>query len=147
MELHIGGGRRNIRPSETVKLPREMPHNQGQNKGYAVVLRDRRSLPEGEARERYGIGWLHVEPKIHDIRFFDDIIFAFQAEQSLLLHLRFRPTGQQIVIVIDLGTDEASFHVGVDLARRLRRFRASRNRPGARFDLTGGEEGDHVQQV
>ena len=32
---------------------------------------------------------LHIESKIHDIRFFDDIVFAFEPKQSLLLHLRF----------------------------------------------------------
>jgi GTP-binding protein YchF len=32
---------------------------------------------------------LHIEPEVHDVGFFDDVIFAFEAEQSLLLHLRF----------------------------------------------------------
>jgi|GEM_PF-1164773 len=31
---------------------------------------------------------LDVEAEVDDIRFFDDVIFAFEPKQSLLLHLR-----------------------------------------------------------
>src|SRR3569832_2742407 len=103
-------------------------------------------MPEGGSREWAESGWLHVEPKIHDICFFDDIILAFEAEQSLLFYLRLRPAGEQIVIEIDLGADEASLHVGMDLTGRLRGLGGSWNRPCARFNFASGEEGYQIQQ-
>jgi len=31
---------------------------------------------------------LHIEPEIHNVRFFNDVVFAFEPKQSLLFHLR-----------------------------------------------------------
>ena len=46
-------------------------------------------------------GALDVKPKVHNIRLFENIVLAFETEQTLFLYLRFRPTSQQIVVVID----------------------------------------------
>ena len=69
---------------------------------------------------RFFRAYLHIESEIHHIRFLDHILFPFEPEQPLFLYLRFRPAGHQVIVGIDLGSDEASFHVGVDFPSRLR---------------------------
>src|SRR6185436_10485367 len=78
---------------------------------------------------------LHVESEEHNIGFFNDVILAFETEQSFLFHLRFRSAGHEIVIGIDLGADESSLHVRMNFARRLWGREPFPQRPGSRLRL------------
>src|SRR6266850_6940630 len=78
---------------------------------------------------------LHVEAEIDNIRFFNHVVFSFEAKQPLLLYLSFRSAHHQIVIGIHLGADESSFHVGMNFPPRLWGREPFPQRPGSRLRL------------
>ena len=57
-----------------------LPSYTGQDERALGLLGDRTRVLE-----------LHIESEIHNVGFFNDVILAFQPEQPLLFHLRFRP--------------------------------------------------------
>ena len=62
----------------------------GESKPKAYSQGDVKDFGEPRTKlEDFFSSLLDVEPEVDDIRFFDDVILAFEPEQPLLLHLRF----------------------------------------------------------
>src|ERR1700730_13424850 len=64
-----------------------------------------------------GIARLSREPEIDDIAILDDVLFSFEPDLSVISAGRHRSSGRQTVIRNDLGANESSRDVAVDLSR------------------------------
>src|SRR5207244_6844443 len=89
----------------------------------------------------------HVEPEEQHIAVLHDIVPPLQPKQPFLPDASLAPTRDQVVVMIDLRSDESPFHVGMDLPGRLGSLRALADRPGTGLNLAGGEERDDVQEL
>jgi len=84
---------------------------------------------------------LYVETEVHHITVAHDVLLAFQTDKPLVTRRSHAAKRYEIIIVHDLGTDEAALEVRMDLPCRLRCRRPARNRPCTTFILTRREEG------
>src|SRR6266540_1059992 len=89
----------------------------------------------------------HREPDVQDVAVLDDVLLPLQAELPLVPGLRLAAEGDEVVVVHDLGADEAALEVGVDAPRCARRAISAADGPGAHLVLADREEGDEVEQV
>src|SRR6266545_1608975 len=84
----------------------------------------------------------HREPDVQDVAVLDDVLLPLQAELPLVPGLRLAAEGDEVVVVHDLGADEAALEVGVDAPRCARRAISAADGPGAHLVLADREEGD-----
>src|SRR5215831_19443169 len=76
----------------------------------------------------------------------DDVVLAFEPELSGIARARLAIARDVLVIGDGLGADESLLEIGVDHSGSLRRARAARDRPGAGFLWSRGEERDEPQE-
>src|SRR6266566_4589960 len=92
-------------------------------------------------------GWLDVEFEEEDVAVFDDVLFAFGAEETGFFDGLFAAVLEEVGGGVAVGLDEAFFEVGVDDAGGSGGFGAATNGPGADLLHAGGEVGDEVEQA
>ena len=90
---------------------------------------------------------LHVESEAHDVAVLHHVVLAFDAELAGLAHGGFGAVLDVVVVLDDLGADEALLEVGVDDAGTLRSLPAFVVGPGLDFHLAGGDERLEVEQA
>ena len=89
----------------------------------------------------------HVEAEVADFPVPDDVVLALEAELALGAQVGEGPVhGDEVVVAVDLGTDESAGYVGVDCVRGVLRSRALGDRPGSHLVLTQREEGNQSKQ-
>ena len=88
-----------------------------------------------------------VETEQRNVAILHDVVFAFAANQTLLLACGHGAQLLQRFKGHDLRTDKALFKVGVDLAGSLRRFGTFLDRPSTAFIFAGSQEGNQSQQT
>ena len=84
-------------------------------------------------RQSSSISDLYVESEMHDVAILNNIFFPFNIQFPGLFAGLLRLIFEKIVVFDYLGTDEASFKVGVDNPGGLRGLSALPEGPGARF--------------
>src|SRR5271155_4360598 len=89
---------------------------------------------------------LDVEFEEEDVTVFDDVLFAFAAEEALFFDGLFAAVEEEVVGGVGVGFDETLFEVGVDDACGAGGFGAAADGPGADLLYAGGEVGDEVEQ-
>ena len=89
---------------------------------------------------------LYVEAEVHDVAVLYDIVLALDAHLARLADGGLRAIVDIIVVLDDLGTDEAFLKVGVDDAGTLRSLPAFLVGPRLHLHLAGGDERLEVQQ-
>ena len=83
-----------------------------------------------------------------DVAVGDDVVTPLAPKRAALACAGVAAGVDELVPRDDLRADEAALHVGVDLAGRLRRRLAARDRVCARLDVAvSGEEGDQPQEL
>src|SRR4029077_2733067 len=90
---------------------------------------------------------LHVEPEVYDVALLHQVFLALQAQLAGVARTGFAPAGEVVREGDDFGADEATFEVGMDDSRRLRRRRPDAHRPGAHFLGACGEESLQTEQA
>ena len=78
---------------------------------------------------------------------FDDVFFAFGAEEAFFFDGLFGAQGEEVIGGVAVGFDEAFFEVGVDHAGGAWGFGAAADGPGADLLDAGGEVGDQVEEA
>src|SRR5262249_42322766 len=81
-----------------------------------------------------------------DITIPNRILFAFQSQLAGLAAGGVAAVTDEIVVVHDFGTDEATLDVAMDLAGRFHRRRPALDRPRPHLVFTTGQETDLVEQ-
>src|SRR2546428_9233659 len=77
-----------------------------------------------------------VEAEVADLPVPDDVVLALEAELALGAQVGEGSVhGDEVVVAVDLGTDESAGDVGVDCVRGVLRSRALGDRPGSRLVL------------
>src|ERR1700754_1374879 len=89
---------------------------------------------------------LNVEQEVQYVAFLDDVFLAFLAQPTGCSGTRLALVLDEIVVADGFGADKALFEIGMDDACRLRRGRASLDRPGAHFLHARGEVGLQPKQ-
>ena len=84
---------------------------------------------------------LDIEFELDDIAVLHNVGFAFGAEFAGGSYGLLGAEGLEVVVITDLGSDEAAFEIGVDGAGGFGGGGAFFDGPGATFLLTSGEEG------
>ena len=84
---------------------------------------------------------------MHNITIFNDVFFAFDANLAGVTASLLRAKCYIISILDNLGTNKTLLEVGVDNARSLRCFCATRIGPSTRFVCSRCEEGFEVEQA
>ena len=84
---------------------------------------------------------------MHDVAILYDVVFAFDGYLAGLAALGLGSESDVVVILDDLGTDEAALKVRVDNACCLRCFHTLAECPRAALFGSGGEESLEVEQV
>src|SRR2546421_296115 len=88
-----------------------------------------------------------VEAEVADFPVPDDVVLALEAELALGAQVGEGPVhGDEVVVAVDLGTDESAGYVGVDRVRGVLRSRALGDRPGPHLVLAQREEGNQSKQ-
>src|SRR3954451_7195092 len=82
---------------------------------------------------------LDVEAELDHVAVLDDVVFAFDPQLACLARFRRGPECDQIVIVNDLGGDEAALEISVNHASCGGSLVAGVNCPRACLFLTGRE--------
>ena len=90
---------------------------------------------------------LDVEFEEEDVAVFDDVLFAFGAEEAFFFDGLLAAVFEEVVGGVAVGFDEAFFEVGVDDAGGAGGFGAAADGPGADLLHAGGEVGDEVEQA
>ena len=88
-----------------------------------------------------------VEQEVDNVAVFHDVLLALASKKPLRLGVCQRAAGFEIVECDDLGTDEATLKIGVDLAGSLRRLGAALDGPRTAFVASSGQEGDQPEQA
>ena len=89
---------------------------------------------------------LDVEFEEEDVAVFDDVLFAFGAEEAVFFDGLLAAVFEEVVGGVAVGLDEALFEVGVDDAGGSGGFGAALDGPGADLLHAGGEVGDEVEE-
>ncbi len=89
---------------------------------------------------------LDVEFEEEDVAVFDDVLFAFGAEEAGFFDGLLAAVFEEVVGGVAVGFDEALFEVGVDDACGAGGFGAAFDGPGADLLDAGGEVGDEVEE-
>src|SRR5215207_7462480 len=87
-----------------------------------------------------------VEEEVDHVAVLNDVLFAFSAQLAKLARLVQTAGANQVVIADNLGSDETTLNVGVNLGGCLDCRGASPNRPGPALIWSDGEERDQPQQ-
>src|SRR5271170_7652773 len=95
----------------------------------------------------FGSSVLDVEFEEEDVAVFDDVLFAFGAEEALFLDGLLAAVGEEVVGGVAVGFDESLFEVGVDDACGAGGLGAAADGPGADLLHAGGEVGDEIEQT
>ena len=90
---------------------------------------------------------LYVESEEYHVAVLDDVILAFASYLAVLFGSHVRTALEQSLPIDYLRADKSSFEVAVNLACRLRSFRASGNLPRSRFFLSRRKLADKSQQI
>src|SRR5690606_18734886 len=89
----------------------------------------------------------HVEPELDHIAVVHDVLLALHADLACRAGIGHGAGSHEVVVGHDLGLDEATLEVRVDDARRLRRRRALRDRPRARFLRARRRSEEHTSEL
>ena len=73
------------------------------------------------------------EPEVHDVAVRHDVVLALKPQLAGVARACLAAAGDIVVIADGFGADEAALEVLMDDAGGLRRFGASRDRPGAQL--------------
>src|SRR6266545_607958 len=103
--------------------------------------------PAGPYRLRTFHPRSHREADVEDVAVLHDVLLALEPQLPLVSRPRLAAERDEVVVVDDLGADEAALEVGVDAARRARSAVAPADGPGANLVLAHREERDQVEQV
>src|SRR5271170_3579680 len=90
--------------------------------------------------------YLNVELEEEDVAVFDDVLFAFGAEEASFFDGLFATVFEEVGGGVAVGFDEALFEVGVDDARGSGGFGAAADGPGADLLYACGEVRDEVEE-
>src|SRR5258708_32030056 len=90
---------------------------------------------------------LATVPYVHHVSILHDVVLAFEAEGAFGAGVCLGTRFQQLIPANGLGPDEVLFQIGVNRAGAVLGTRIQRDRPGAAFILSGGEERDQSQQA
>jgi hypothetical protein len=90
---------------------------------------------------------LDVEFEEEDVAVFDDVVFAFGAEETFFFDGLLAAVFEEVVGGVTVGFDETFFEVGVDDAGSAGSFGAATDGPGADLLDTGGEVSDEVEET
>ena len=90
---------------------------------------------------------LDVEFEEEDVAVFDDVLFAFGAEEAFFFYGLLAAVFEEVVGGVAVGFDEALFEVGVDDACGAGGFGTAADGPGADLLHARGEVGDEVEQA
>ena len=93
------------------------------------------------------ISRLYVEAEVDDVAILHDVVLALDADLAFLAGGGDAAGGDEVVVVDDLGADEAALEVRVDLAGSFRCRRALDDGPGAALIRAGRQEGLQAQEV
>src|ERR1035437_6706842 len=85
-------------------------------------------------------GWPSAVPDHQHIAILDDVLFAFQLEQSLFAHAGVAAQIHQRFPVHHFGADELLLEIGMDRARGPHRGGVHGDGPRPAFVLAGGQE-------
>ena len=107
---------------------------------------ERRSRNTGPL-PRYEQNLSHVEAEVDDVAILHDVVLALDADLAFLACGGDAAGGDEVVVVDDLGADEAALEVRMDLAGGFRCRRALDNGPGAALIRAGRQEGLQAQEV
>src|SRR4051812_33063981 len=88
-----------------------------------------------------------VEAEFDDVIGLHDVVLALEPRLAGGARIGDRSGLDEVLEADHLGTDEATFEVGVDHAGCLGRRRPDRDRPGAHLLLTGREVGLQPERV
>src|SRR3981189_2602492 len=91
--------------------------------------------------------WLDIEFEEEDVTVFDDVFFAFGAEEASFFDGLFAAVLEEVGGGVAVGLDETFFEVGVDDAGGSGGFGAAADGPGADLLHSGGEVGDEVEEA
>src|SRR5271154_3014828 len=89
---------------------------------------------------------LDVEFEEEDVAVFDDVLFAFGAEEAGFFDGLLAAVFEEVGGGVAVGLDETLFEVGVDDACGAGGLGAAANGPGANLLYACGEVGDEVEQ-
>src|ERR671931_917560 len=84
--------------------------------------------------------------KMDKVAILNHVVFAFQAKLPCFLAFRFTAESDESLIGNDVGSDETSLDIAVDLSRRFFGGGSLRDCPGSHFVFTCGEETDEIHQ-
>src|SRR5688572_17827392 len=98
------------------------------------------ALAATRAKRRVWIKPLPAVADLHDVAILDDVVFSFQAEQTLFLQSLMAAELLEVIVVADFRANEMLLQVRMDRTRSALRVRPSRNRPRATFFFSNGEE-------
>src|ERR1700756_3312637 len=90
---------------------------------------------------------LDVEFEEEDVAVFDDVLFAFGAEETGFFDGLFAAVFEEVGGGVAVGLDETFFEVGVNDAGGPGGFGAAFDGPGADLLHAGGEVGDEVEEA
>src|SRR5690349_435090 len=90
---------------------------------------------------------LHVEAELDDVAIAHDVVLALDAGLARGAGGGQRAGRDEVVVGNHLGLDEPALEVAVDDAGRLRRRRASLDRPGPGLLGASGEEGLQAERA
>ncbi len=90
---------------------------------------------------------LDIEFEEEDVAIFDDVLFAFGAEEALFFDGLLAAVDEEVVGGVAVGFDETFFEVGVNDACRAGGLGAAADGPGADLLYASGEVGDEVEQA
>ena len=99
-----------------------------------------RACPAWGAKIFSARGGSDVEAEIHHITVLHHVVLTLKTHESLVARRRDAAERDEIVIAHDLRADEAALKIRMNLARRLRRGRAARDRPRAALVLARRQE-------
>src|SRR5579864_331322 len=98
----------------------------------------------GSSRSRQGSD---IEPEEADVAVLHHVVLALQPYLATFAGDSVGAGGLEVGEGHDLGLDESPLEVGVDDTRGLRGGGAAPHRPGPHLGLTGGEEGEQVEEA
>src|SRR5262245_53226773 len=84
--------------------------------------------------------------KMHDVAVGNDVILTFEPPFAGVARPGLAAEGDIVVVGDRLGPDESALEVGMDCARRLRRFGPPRDRPSPRLLRPDSEIGHQMQE-
>src|SRR3984957_16210550 len=87
------------------------------------------------------------EAEVDDVAVLDDVFLAFEPDFTVVAAPPDRAAGDQRFVGHDLGPDEATRDVAVNLTRRQLRRCSARDRPGAALVFADREERNIPEQI